>query len=327
VGVSLAASKTDSNAAEKRHRRLLSVSAVVLIAILVVAGVTVALLFLPIRQVNVSRQFEVPHRAGIDTLNLTLDASISQVDLLSENETDQLFVLNASMTGWASLLASEGLFQVSFNYSYTNSVLMVTSTIGSQLRWLVPLTLSVTCNLRVNPALKMNLNVKTDFGRTVINTKAGVVLNSLNLETTTGGVEVNLSEGTVVKGNISLTTVTGGIDFSWNNVVVDRDIAVSTKVTTGGTKVSVNQTTPLFANVALNAEATTGGVNLDLKITNGVAAKIDSGSTVGGIDATVNGFSGNRTPLQSLNYPAVHNFNVRLGTTTGRINVNADYTP
>jgi hypothetical protein len=102
---------------------------------------------------------------------------------------------------------------------------------------------------------------------------------------------------------------------------------VRMKVTTGGTDVNVNQTTPLFGNVALNAEATTGGISLSMKIMDGVAAKIDSSSSVGGIDANVNGFSGNRTPLQSFNYPLVHNFNVELGTTTGRISVNADYTP
>jgi len=316
-----------ASAAEKRHRRLLSFSAILLITILVVAGVVVVLLFLPIRQVDVSEQFPVQYRPGIDTLNLTLDSSISQVNLLSENVTNELFVLNASMTGRTSLLASEGLFQVSFDYTFTNSVLVVTSTIGSQLRWLAPLTLSVTCDLHVNPALKMNLNVKTDLGRTVITTKAGVILNSLNLETTTGGVEVNLSEGTEVRGNISLTTVTGGIGFSWNNVIVHDDVTVRMKVTTGGTNVNVNQTAPLFGNVALNAETTTGGISLNMKIIDGVAAKIDSSSSVGGIDASLNGFSGNRTPLQSFNYPLVYNFNVELGTTTGRISVNADYTP
>ncbi len=327
-GVSLAVSTTEATAGEKRHRRLLSFSAILLIAILLIAGIVVILLFLPIRQVNVSRQFDVAYQAGVDTLNLTLDASISQVNFLSENETDELFVLNASMTGGASLLASEEeLLQVTFNHTFANDVLVVTSTVGSQLRWMAPLTLSVMCNLRVNPALKMNLNVKTDLGRTVITTKAGVTLNSLNLETTTGGVEVNLSEGTEVTGNISLTTVTGGIGFSWNNVIIHDDVTVRMKVTTGGTNVNVNQTTPLFGNIALNAEATTGGINMNMKIQDDVGAKIESSTSVGGIDANVNGFSGNRTPLQSVNYPAARNFSVKLGTTTGRININADYAP
>jgi len=321
------ASSSSPSPEERRHRRLLSFSALILITILLVAGVVLVLLFLPIRPVDVSREYDVPYRAGIDTLNLTLDASISQVNFLSENETDKLFVLNASMTGSASLLASEGLLQVSFNYTFTNGVVVVTSTVGSDLRWLSPLTLSVMCNLRVNPGLKMNLNVKTDLGRTVINTRAGVTLNSLNLETTTGGVEVNLSEGTDLRGNISLTTVTGGISFSWNNVIVHDDVTVKTKVTTGGTNLNVNQSAPLFGNVVLEAEATTGGVNLMMNITDGVAARIESSSSVGGIDASVSGFSGNKTPLQSLNYPVVHSFNVELGTTTGRINVNANYIP
>jgi hypothetical protein len=50
--------------------------------------------------------------------------------------------------------------------------------------------------------------------------------------------------------------------------------------------------------------------------------------TTGGVDIDKQiGFSGTKALLQSSNYPAEHNFDVNLRTTTGRISLDAEYTP
>ncbi len=57
-------------------------------------------------------------------------------------------------------------------------------------------------------------------------------------------------------------------------------------------------------------------------------AKIESSVTTGGIDVDRRvGFSGPEALLQSSNYPAGSNFDVTLKTTTGRIDIDAKYTP
>jgi DUF4097 and DUF4098 domain-containing protein YvlB len=62
-----------------------------------------------------------------------------------------------------------------------------------------------------------------------------------------------------------------------------------------------------------------------MAIHNDVGAKIDSHTTVGGINVEQQGFSGNQSLLQSSNYPAGSNFMVNLATTTGGIDINAYY--
>jgi hypothetical protein len=75
----------------------------------------------------------------------------------------------------------------------------------------------------------------------------------------------------------------------------------------------------------VNAETTTGSVNLAMAIRDDVGAKIESHTGVGGIDVEQGGFSGNQSPLQSNNYPAGSNFLVNLATTTGVVHINAYY--
>jgi hypothetical protein len=77
----------------------------------------------------------------------------------------------------------------------------------------------------------------------------------------------------------------------------------------------------------VNAETTTGGINLAMAINDDVGARIGSHTGVGGISVEQQGFSGNQSLLQSSNYPAGSNFLVNLRTTTGGININAAYEP
>jgi hypothetical protein len=89
--------------------------------------------------------------------------------------------------------------------------------------------------------------------------------------------------------------------------------------------VNIAQSGQLGGNVTLNAETTTGGVNLAMNIKNDVGARISASTALGGIDINQQGFSGNQVPIQSTNYPAGNNFDVTLRATTGGVNINADY--
>jgi len=176
--------------------------------------------------------------------------------------------------------------------------------------------------------LNASIDVETSTGGIVMNTQAGVVLNSLSLEATTGGVKANLVEGVVIVGDVSVKTTTGGVEFSWGNVIVTKDVLVNARTTTGGVDVDVKQDEELLKNVTLKAKATTGGVNFAIDIKGDIGAKIVSSVTTGGIDIVRQvGFSGTKSPLQSTNYWAGSNFDVSLETTTGGIDIDAKYTP
>jgi hypothetical protein len=70
--------------------------------------------------------------------------------------------------------------------------------------------------------------------------------------------------------------------------------------------------------------STTGGVNLALDIGHGVGAMIQAHSTLGSVSVNQTGFSANKSPLQSNNYPALSNFQIDLATTTGGVHIDAN---
>ncbi len=172
----------------------------------------------------------------------------------------------------------------------------------------------------------------------------GVAFDSLQLETTTGGIDAGLAQGVIIKGDVIIRTTTGGINFAWNNVKAANNVQVDVRTTTGGIDMNATQVSKLPANVTLNAEATTGGIVFALSISDGIAARIqlarllaldlrnDSGerarrALVSEITTDKIGFSGNKSLLQSDYYPSSSNFIVGLRTTIGGIYVNATYSP
>ena len=314
---------------ERRSISTLAILAIVLIAFVVIAAVIAALAFLPLRAVDVSESRDVPYQTGVDTVNLDFIADVARVNVAFEDLTDKLVTLNVSATGRVGVLVSPDLFDLTFDYTIADNVLTVTSEVDTFGRgWPWYSLLRVTCDLRIDPSMNASLDVKTSVGKIVMDTQAGVVLNSLSLEATTGGVEANLVEDVVVADDVSIQTTTGGVEFSWDNVIVTNDVLVNVETTTGGVDVDVTQDERLLRNVTLKAEATTGGVDFAIEIRGDIGAKIESSVTTGGINIVRQvGFSGTESLLQSDNYPAGSNFKVSLKTTTGGIGIYAKYTP
>jgi hypothetical protein len=322
---------TDVTAApryERRRRRMpILTTTIILIAILLTAFIVIGLFtFIPIYAVNVKESREAPYRAGIKTLNLNFTADIAQVNITFESLTGKLVVLNVSATGGVGMFASPKAVNVTFDYAVNGNVLTVTSKVDTTHNWPWSPWLHVACDLHVDPSMNTSLNAKTSVGTIFMNTKTGVVLNALSLEAITGGIEANLAKGVIVNGNISVKTTTGGVDFSWNNVKAKNNITVSAKTTTGGIALDVLQNETIPANVTMDAEATTGGINLNMAVHDSVGAYVTSSTTIGGINVNKNGFNGTKSPLQSSNYPAESNFIISLKTTTGGVNIDAEYT-
>jgi hypothetical protein len=314
---------------EREERRPISTLAIILIVLLVTAAVIVALAFLPVRAVDVSESRDVSYQTGVDTVNLDFTADVARVNVAFEDLTGKLVTLDVSVTGRVGVLVSPDVLDLTFHNTTVDNVLTVTADVDTvDGGWPWYSWLRVTCDLRIDPSMNASLDVKTSVGRIVMDTQAGVVLNSLTLEATTGGVDANLVEDVVVAGDVSVKTTTGGVEFSWDNVIVTDDVLVNVETTTGGVDVDVKQGEILLGDVTLKAEATTGGVDFAIDIQGDVGAKIESSVTTGGIniDRQVR-FSGTKSLLQSVNYPASSNFNVSLKTTTGGINIDAKYTP
>ena len=310
----------------RRHRSPVLVSTFMLIAIFLIAFAFIGLFtFFPIRAVNVKESKHVPFNASIQTLSLNLTADIAQINILFENLADKLVVLNVSATGAVGMLAPSNVLNVTFDHTFDGSTLMVDSRVATTYSWAWLSSLKVVCDLYVDPSMNMSLNAKTGIGKVSMNANRSVVFNALRLEATTGGIEVNLTKHAIVNGNISMKTTTGGIEFLWDNAEATINVAAQAKTTTGGIALNIKQNSTIPANVTLNAEASTGGIDFTLAIWDNVGAEIASNTTVGGISVDQNGFSGTDSLLRSDNYPARSNFIIALKTSTGGIDIEADY--
>jgi predicted membrane protein len=179
----------------------------------------------------------------------------------------------------------------------------------------------------IDPSANVTLQVRSSVGNIAMDTDANakVTLNRINFETTTGNIDVNLSKDTVVSGSVSLQTTTGSVQFTMNETDVSGDISVNLQSTTGAVNADLTATQMLSGNVTVNARSTTGSVNLNLTIDSNIGARIESDTNVGKITVDVTRFSGNKSPIQSNNYPAGSNFLVNLTSNTGGINIHAAY--
>jgi hypothetical protein len=315
-----------SNYARRKERPSVFLPALILIALLFSAFIIIAaFMYMPINPVSFSESQGVSYSEGVDTLRLNFSGGISLVNVQFENMSDKLVQLNVSASGGVSIFASSKPVNVTFDHSISDNILTVNARVITDGGWPWSPWLRVTCNLYIHPSLESSLNIKTTVGKILCDTKAGVTLNSLNLETGTGQIEAKLVENTTVNGDVSAKTSTGHLKFSWDNVKAQNNVSVTAQTVTGAIDFSVLQNSSIPANVTLNAQATTGGIDLGITIHDDVAAIIKSTVATGDINFSKTGFNGTKSELQSNNYPTSSNFIINLQTTTGGIDISAVY--
>lgn len=320
-----AATAATKPTAPKRRRPFYILPVAILIAVLVSAIIIGALFFLPFYPVHFNQTNQVP-KADVDNLILDFQADVAQVNIFFENLPGNMAVLNVTAEGNVGILDDPNrAVNVTFSHQATNNSVIVIASVSRATRWPILYNLNVNCDVYIDPSANLTLHVRSSVGNIVMDADTKVTLQSLDLETATGSVDVSLSKGVVVAGFISLKTTTGSVQFQMDEADVSGDFSVNLKSTTGSVNVDLTATQNLSGNVTVNARTTTGSVNLRMVIDNDVGARIESDTDLGGINVGVEKFSGNQTLLQSDNYPAGSNFLVNLRTTTGGINISAAY--
>jgi hypothetical protein len=110
-----------------------------------------------------------------------------------------------------------------------------------------------------------------------------------------------------------------------NEVNVEGNNTIDLHTNTGSVTMDITQTKTLQGNLQVNAIADLGSVNVGLIVDGDVGAKLISQTNLGSIHVDVQHFSGNQSPIQSDNYPAVSNIEIDSRTNLGGININANY--
>jgi hypothetical protein len=321
----------------RRKAQPISPLAIILIAIIAAVAIVIGLTFIPIYEVGpVNSQISIPRKTGVSTLNLNLDVDVGHVNIRFENLMSEpqspSIIVNTTAAGRVSVFGSNAALDrympVSQNETVGNVLTVTAEQKADGVSWLWGSSINVTLDVIIDWSMNTSLNVKTTTGGILLETRAGVTLNSTSLQATTGGAEANIGQDVILGGDFSIKTTTGGVKLSWNNPTVTNSVRVDATTTTGGVDVTFKQHDKLAGNVTLRAEAVTGGINFTVDIKNSIGARIESAVTTGGIDvARQTGFSGTETPLQSNNYPADRKIDVILKTTTGGIHIDAKYTP
>jgi len=301
----------------------------ILIAVLISAVVIGALFFLPFHPVHFNQTNEVP-KADVDNLFLEFHADVANVNVFFENLPANMAIVNVTAEGNVGIFDDPNrAVNVTFSHQTANNSAIVVASVSRTTRWPILLyNLNVNCDVYIDPSANLTLYVRSSVGNVVMDADTEVALQSLDLETTTGNIDVTLSKDVTVAELVSLKSTTGTIQFKMDEADVLGVLgsgAVNLQSTTGSVNVDLTATQRLSGNVTVNARTTTGSGNLRMAIDGDIGARIESDTTVGSITVDVKKFSGNQTPLESDNYPAGNNFLVNLKTTTGGININAAY--
>jgi hypothetical protein len=311
--------------ATKRRQSSYLIPVIILIAVLLTAIIISALLFLPFNPVNFNQTNQVP-KTSMNNVRVDLQVDVANVNVSFKNLPNSRVIMNVTANGNVGLFDDPNhAVNVTFTHQTTNNSEVVVARVSRVARWPILYDLNVNCDVYVDPSVNLSLNVRSSVGNIVMDADTKMTLQNIDLETTTGNVDVRLSKGVVVDDSISLKSTTGTVQFRMDNADVSSNVSVNLRSTTGIVNADLIEPQSLSGNVTVSARTTTGNVNLSLEIDGDVGARIESQTDIGRINVAVQKFSGNQTPLQSNNYPAGGNFLVNLKTTTGGISICAAY--
>lgn len=298
------------------------IGAIVLIAILVGGVVIAALLAAPFSNVNIEQNIQ-DDSANVEKLNFNFESTAARVNVFTQNVDNNNFVI--SIEG----AASKGNFggntgnpvQVTIYNETANGVQTVTAKLEESTAFS---RFNVVCNIYVNPALVLNLNVTSQAGQVSLTADKPATFESLNLQASAGAVGANLQNSTVA-GNLTLRTQAGTIDFRTNQIIIEGNNTVDLNSNAGSVNMDITQTQNLQGNLRVNAVTNLGSINVELQLDGNVGSRIISQTNLGSINTNVQHFSGDKSPIQSDNYPASSNIEINSQTNLGSININAVY--
>jgi len=296
---------------------------IALIVILVVAVVAVAFLVAPLGTWNINQSL-TDQTTNVHTLNLNFDTDVGHVNVVA------LRVANNNLGIYIVGNGSRGAFgggnnpvSVLFENTTVGDVLTVNSKVNVETASSMNINLGI--QIFVDPALILNLNVTSHAGQVGFSADKSVTLQSLKLTTNAGEVDATLQNITIT-GPVSLNTNAGTINYRSNNINVVGNCTVDLHSNAGTVNTDFTQIKAMDGNLEVNVRADLGSINLALAIDGDVGAKITSQTSLGSIHvANANNFSGDRSPLQSNNYPASSNINIDCNTNLGSVNIDAAY--
>ncbi len=309
-----------------KDREAVSAAFAILAALIIlVAAISIPLIFLNYRDIRIQERKEVPFQEGIDNATITVLATKGDLNVSFENLNGPMVVLEATVLGKAGFFGNTGPLNMTLNHSVENRTLKVDSWIDTYGPWPFYTLSRTNYNLIIDTSLRSSVNVSMTTGGIKFNASSGVVLEGVHLEATSSGVKMNMTNVSLA-GDVYVKTATGGTNLTWENLILLKDVMMELRESSGPITMDIVQASELQGNVTIKSATTAGLLTLNLEIRGGSSALVKSNSGVGALNILdKTGFNGTSATLQSINYPSLHSFNTTLNTTVGGIDIAARY--
>jgi hypothetical protein len=229
-----------------RRRGPLPLLVIVLIALIVTAAVAGAFVFLPFYTVHFDQTNQVA-KTGAENLIFDFQSDVALVNVFFKNLSDKMVVLNVTADGYVGIFEDPNrTITVTFNHQTANNTEIVTSRVSRASAWPLSYSLNVICDIYIDPSANLSsLSVLSSVGQIVLNADTATTIQTLNLETTTGSIEVSIRQGVVLAGVVSAKTTTGSVTFNWMQADAKGNVPVNLKSTTGTVNLSVSRNSRL----------------------------------------------------------------------------------
>jgi len=245
------------------------------VVVLVIIIVLAALLIVPFRSIPVNESRQAALEQGIESLELNVNIDVGEVSVRFVEDEDVAVALEVSGHHRTGLLGSREPVNITWEERTEGDAIIVDADVvlGDSL---IPFFSSdIDCTLLISSQLRTALSVSAGMGGLEVVTSDGVVLTSMDLSVSTGGVRATMVDNVTLEGPMSMRATTGGVDLSWTNVVARDNASVTLSTTTGGVRAKVEQTEGLGSNLTFTASANTGGIELEMNIAGDTSAHVD----------------------------------------------------
>jgi hypothetical protein len=305
-----------------------TLTVVVIIAILIVAASSIVIvLFLPIKPVDVYEHREIASEAGVDSIDLEIEAEIAQVDVTFDDLGDKFMTLDVWVRGGIGILQDEPDYNITFDYDIVDDTLEVDVNVDQPGIFESISFLNVDCELVISDTLRTDLGVSIDIGSITMRTIGYSNITGLDLDASTGSIMALIVPGTTVWGNVSLGTSTGSVDLEWEDVIIQQDTDLSLISSTGEVNVDVSQERETGFDLSISGVTNTGSVSADVIISGNISSSIDWEYDVGSVDIHRQvGFTQTDGHMESENHPGTENIAIALSTSTGSVDIWAEWT-
>jgi hypothetical protein len=299
---------------------------VVVAVIIVVISAIVLVLVVPIKPVDMHQYREVPTESGIENLDLNLVGNIGTIDVTFDNLVDKSLTVEVWVNGVVNILNDPGDYNFSLEYVFSGDTLDVDVSLEPTGIFSGISFLQIECEVVISDQLKTDLDIMTNTGSVTVNTIQHVNLTRMQLSTNTGSVEAYLNSGTTLWDDIEMSTNTGSVYLQWEDIILVQNTSATLTTNTGRVSLEGRQAEILGFDLEVSSTTQTGGVSTHIDITGNVSAEIDWSVVTGGTEIHQQiGFSHDGNHMQSYNFPTEGNISISMETTTGGVDIWAEW--